>query len=373
MYSFFLKRLRISLKGCFVIVTLACIVLGWVGVQKLRYYRELAAVEKLQDVYGASLGRDREWKNPMPPFPIHIDDDQRYFDGLPAWDWSEVFHGRLYVPPNYCLFGWRQTSDNFLERVALDRGCVESLLDLRSLRLLEVDTTKELKQAEIPYHRFADLLSLDTDDPCLTENEIRSIAKLRQLRSLRLGDAPLTDADVSMILQEMKHLRRFYIGSPLLTDRSLESVQSLTDLQSIGFEGKGITDRGLKHLSRMRFLSTLILGDTAIRGVGFEHLAGAPVDYLSLEGSGIDDHGVSVIAEVFPNLTYLHLASTKITDACVPDLLSLKSLELLCVSHTAISENEAAKLEEFESRRTGKGEPIGKGVRSEKDRCQEPI
>lgn len=146
----------------------------------------------------------------------------------------------------------------------------------------------------------------------LEARDLRLLANLKELRSLTLYEANLTDRDVEQHISRLGKLRELALSANKLTDASIKSLASLPDLEDLQ-----------------------LWGNTMIGTDGFKLPAGfANLRRLSLEFTSVDDRAMQAIARL-PNLRMLDIRFTKVTDAGLARLSDSKSLGVLLVSESA--------------------------------------
>lgn len=100
----------------------------------------------------------------------------------------------------------------------------------------------------------------------------------------------------------------------------------------------GITDKGLRDLSRMKHLSVLELNGVGVTDAGLKDLAELKeLTVLSLGYTKVTDAGVKNLGRL-THLNTLVLADTKVTDETVKTLVELKHLAVLNINKTRITD-----------------------------------
>jgi hypothetical protein len=128
-------------------------------------------------------------------------------------------------------------------------------------------------------------------------------------------------------------LESLHIISTKFNDEWMLPLAKLTNLKSLRFVNNGkLTDTGLEQLAGLRNLTNFAYVGTAMKGHAFAKFNGwTQLTRCSFRGSSIDDEGLRLICERFPQLESLVLAHAKFTDAGAPHLAKLtrlKGLEL---------------------------------------------
>jgi len=139
-------------------------------------------------------------------------------------------------------------------------------------------------------------------------------------------------------LSHIPSLESLNIIATKASDDWIAPLASLTHLKSLRFTNNGkLTDAGLEHLAGLHQLEGFSFVGTAMQGHAFAKFEGwTNLKSCSFRGSSIDDEGLRLICERFPNLESISLAHAKFTDAGAvnfPKLTKLKRLEI--GTHTA--------------------------------------
>ena len=150
-------------------------------------------------------------------------------------------------------------------------------------------------------------------------------------------------------LGNLTSLESLNIIATKLNDEWIAPLGKLTKLKSLRFTNNGkLTDAGLeklaglKNLEAFSYVGTAMQGHAFVKFDGWTHLA-----RCSFRGSSIDDEGLQLICERFPQLESLVLAHAKFTDASAPSLAKLtklKGLELGTHNATPASLKHIASL-----------------------------
>jgi hypothetical protein len=178
---------------------------------------------------------------------------------------------------------------------------VEQITGLNSLERLTLTDFEEGMTAErlTFLRRFHHLKRLDIRNTNICDRALAPISELPQLKVLKLEfNHELTDG-LTEYLQPLTHLVELDLAFVNISDVAMPAVSQLSGLERLYLYGAGITDHGVKHLGAMQNLRVLYLG-------------------------GEEEQDV--------------------TDASVPVLSKLQSLELLGLYGTRISHNGADKL-----------------------------
>lgn len=171
----------------------------------------------------------------------------------------------------------------------------------------------------------------------ITENGFKSLAALKNLRSLILWGSPVTDAAVTE-LATLENLTSLSVGGKNITDAGVKSLKPLTKLTSLKLTFAHVTDAGVAHLADLRNLSTVGLSNTKATDAGAKQLAAMKrLTELDVSYTALTDAGVKDVATL-PNLTSLNLEKTGATDEGVKRLKALTRLQSLTLTHTKVTD-----------------------------------
>ena len=146
--------------------------------------------------------------------------------------------------------------------------------------------------------RIGELKSLETliiDEGIVTDETIDLIAKLPELRQLRLRLSPIGDAGFQELsgcealwflnlphaectsegvasLKSLTKLRQLRLGSKNLDNQVANALTQIRSLRGIHLIGVPITDEGLKKIAVMPYLESLYLDDSAVTEAGWAWL-----------------------------------------------------------------------------------------------------
>ncbi len=148
-------------------------------------------------------------------------------------------------------------------------------------------------------------------------------------------------------LGEIEALESLNIIATKASDDWIAPLAKLKNLKTLRFTNNGkLTDAGLEQLASLKQLESFAFVGTGMKGHAFSKFEGwTNLKQSSFRGSSIDDEGLQLLCERFPNYESLSLAHAKFTDAGAPHLAKLtklKGLELgtrnaspQCLKHLA--------------------------------------
>jgi Leucine-rich repeat (LRR) protein len=229
------------------------------------------------------------------------------------------------------------------------------LVTLPQLRELTLGNTDKLTAdgiAHLGEMTALETLGLDSvniDGNGLGNEIIRSIAGLKKLTDLSIGECGTTDAGVRL-LEGMPQLERLRLEQEgRLTDAALTSIGKLTGLRRLDLSSRV----GTQHYGWMRFSADAIRQLAGLQNLEEFYLSGhdVPPDALifdrlkslSLGGPGVNDDCAERIAAC-SRLEFLSLDFTNMTDAGLQRIAALPSLRRLDIDSYRITDDGIAHL-----------------------------
>jgi hypothetical protein len=176
-----------------------------------------------------------------------------------------------------------------------------------------------------------------------TDADLKELARLKDLRDLRLNATRITDEGVKY-LGGLKHLEKLDLSANNLKGTTLTNLAGLTALRSLDLQGCPVDDDAVKELAPLKGLQFLSLPQTLVGDDGLKALAGLKeLQTLKLHTTGITDEGVKALAGM-SHLRELDLRSTGVTDAGLKALAGLKGLQGLRLERTKVTDAGVAGL-----------------------------
>ncbi len=137
------------------------------------------------------------------------------------------------------------------------------------------------------------------------------------------------DATFFEHLGHVTSLESLNIISTKFNDDWMPHIAKFTNLRTLRFVNNGkLSDAGLEQLAGLKQMTNFSYIGTAMQGHAFAKFDGwTHLTRCSFRGSSIDDEGLRLIGERFPQLESLVLAHAKFTDAGAPNLAKLPKLK----------------------------------------------
>lgn len=173
---------------------------------------------------------------------------------------------------------------------------------------------------------FPALKRLSLNGNQATDRAMETIGSLGDLEDLWMGEAYVTDAGFAR-LKRLKRLKYLHIDNlgpsgdgpthlgPGLSDESLRVLKALPRLESLSLQGHRFTDGGFAHLGEMTGLKSLVAdsGITPITDAALVHLKRLKkLEVLGLQATGITDAGLEELTGL-TSLKELWVSGSRVT------------------------------------------------------------
>jgi len=188
--------------------------------------------------------------------------------------------------------------------------------------------------ADISRVLFSHYEKNDFDDVDLDE----VVTSFKHLKDLHLDNVKVTDVGIQQLAAlpglEYMSLERTPVGNDALE----HLAKNNTKIRMLFLRDTNVTDVGLAHLRRFTTLEMLTLSGNMFTKESSKYLRTLPIKGLEIHGDFSDDDfsGLMVLATL-PELYWLDLESTNLTDAGVVHLKELKQVKSMHLSSTRLS------------------------------------
>ncbi len=249
--------------------------------------------------------------------------------------------------------------DLSLNRARISDEHLSVVADLPELITVELESTNITDEALKYFKECRKLIQLHLNDTQVTDRGIGCLAALSELKLLALEGTGITDGGFEH-LKKIQNLQTIDLSNTAVTGARLKVLSELQKLSVLDLMRSKLTDKGLSTLSHPKIeilrlgrtpiqgrglsalahlplLSTLDLSGCPLQDVHCKHLPSAPLVELRLEDCPITDKAVAHIADC-SRLEKLLLSGTGVTDAGTVELCRLKSLRVLWLERTKISD-----------------------------------
>jgi len=249
---------RFSLRKLLLLVTIASVGFGWLGLKLRQAQRQKEAVEGIVNS-GGWIWYDDE-----------VASNGRFLPGSKAsratW-WRRVIARDFIANPvtlaSTTLFKEpeRQFDDASLSHV----GGIPQIKHLSICSSLVTDT------GLIHLQGLSQLESLDLSRTSVTDRGLANLRGLFQLNKLQLRDTQITDRGL-IHLQSLENIEYLDMPRSAVSDAGLVNLQGMRQLKELDFDNTNITDAGLVHLQRLMQLKSLYLRNTHVTETGCREL-----------------------------------------------------------------------------------------------------
>ena len=168
---------------------------------------------------------------------------------------------------------------------------------LETLRISGDLTDDGLKQIT----KLRELKTISINDcPDLTDQGFQVLGKLPMLKSIDLTGSNAGDLTIDAI-SDNNWLRELRLGSRFLTDRGIMRLSQITGISQLSIVGDDIpiTDKSFVHFWRMKNLYSIVLSAPNITGEAIGPMAECPkLDQVTLSGESVNDTGVESISRL---------------------------------------------------------------------------
>lgn len=177
----------------------------------------------------------------------------------------------------------------------------------------------------------------------VTDEGLGALRDLKKLKELDLFQASISDAGLRN-LSDAKELSKLKIRGTKITSAGLEVIVGLSKLAELDLSETAVDDLALEFIVQCPSLVDINFLRTGITAAGIEKLSGMKLKRLNLDDvRGVSDACLPSLAKI-ESLEFLHLGKTSVSDAGVSSLAQLKGLKTLILENTQVS---AAKIEEL--------------------------
>ena len=156
--------------------------------------------------------------------------------------------------------------------------------------------------------KLKNLTSLDLQNAKITDAGMKQVAKLENLTSLNLGGTKITGSGLKE-LQGLEKLDVLYLHETSVTDAGLEKISKLNNLTKLWLQGNNqVTDLGMKEVAKLKNLNEIYL-PPKITDVGLKELVVLKkLTVLDIIGTRVTKTGVDELQKALPKCKITHNA-----------------------------------------------------------------
>ena len=146
-------------------------------------------------------------------------------------------------------------------------------------------------------------MSLCLGDTLVTDRGLQSLGALPQLDWLDLARTKVSDLGLSF-LKGTESLTQLSLDGARITDASLPLIAQQRGLEELDLSNTAVTDKGVERLLGLTTLKVLWLSNTQITDDTLERLAGLQsLEFLAVDGTGVSEAARLALREKLPKLT----------------------------------------------------------------------
>jgi tRNA A-37 threonylcarbamoyl transferase component Bud32/Leucine-rich repeat (LRR) protein len=163
--------------------------------------------------------------------------------------------------------------------------------------------------------------------------------------TLYLNASTASDEDIRRQIILSKDLKKLFLEETHVSDHTMKALETACPhLEELYLRRTGITDAGLKYISKLPSLRQLYLTYTKVDDAGMEEIGKLDsMQALSLSRTGVGDPGISKLRNL-KDLRWLHVVGNNVSDASADVLAGFPKLENLNISRTRMSGRSFDKL-----------------------------
>ena len=226
----------------------------------------------------------------------------------------------------------RKARERYDRSEAARESLTELAADVRERRpgVLAIVIRQEHMKEDL-FEAIADLDEpIDLEVQCNRPIQPEHIEKLAQARDIRgwhmSGNGQdLADHDFAPLANHPRISRLQITGMSRMSDAMMGYLSGMEELESINLHGEGITDEGLKELSALKHVQTLIVSGTEASGAILEKLKDSPLREFHCKH--FTDEQTKLLQPFADSMRRLNLNESLISDKGLAELSFLRNLQ----------------------------------------------
>ncbi|MCC6979196.1 MAG: protein kinase [Candidatus Melainabacteria bacterium] len=308
-----------------------------------------ASVKTRRKIFGQIPHNERTDETLQNLFQTDIGIDSLNLNGSPVTDASAIYIAKQ-----------RSLKALNLGQTKIGDGTLKAITELRQLEWLDLGGTAVTDEGLANLTSFNTLRHLSLDKTRITDKGLKHILKMSQLRILDLSYIPdITSEGVKKLaalklerlnlcgyslndslktVSQMKTLKQLDIGRSSLSDRTIDQLKDMTNLEALSIHGTEVTSDGFKYLSGLKNLQRLNASRLKINDDSVVHIMNLPIFVLDYSVTQITDKGC-VALSMMPHLTNLNLRATQIGNAGLAAIVKAPNLKTLDVGQSRITDD----------------------------------
>jgi hypothetical protein len=184
----------------------------------------------------------------------------------------------------------------------------------------------------------------------ITDVQLKALTKLRQVEKFTIVATGLGRPEMVALAEMPRLLDLTLFSCAIVEEEALLEIGQSPRLRSLKLINCiGVTDKSIKGMSRLKYLSDLRLNVTPITDVSLTELVLLPnLRRLELDGTAITNAGLEKLARS-KSLSELSICHTKVNDDGIKCLARLKGLHELHLTGTTVTDAAMATLADFDA------------------------
>ena len=216
-----------------------------------------------------------------------------------------------------------------------DDGLV-CLAELPMLRFLSIRYGNFTDAGMAHVKKCTRLRNLDLNSVPITDTGLYHLSSLDKLEDLNLFNTEVTDRGLAY-LKSLSYLKKLNVRKreqkDQITDAGMVHLAQINSLEYLDLPNYGITDNGLAPISKLKNLKHLWVGcstNSPLTDTAMQYISNLQsLEYLHIGGKGITDIGAAHLSKL-KELKKLHFSfAPELTDNGLAELKSLKNLKKL--------------------------------------------
>ncbi len=156
-----------------------------------------------------------------------------------------------------------------------------------------------------------------------------------------------TVSDVVDLPQAPFTIEQINLDRTAVADSDLEKIAQLPDLQYLTLNFTGVGDEGVAHFADGGLRALQLEGCANVTNEGLVRMGRQESMYmLYLNGTAVDDAGISVLAANFSNLSNVAFGGTNVSKASMANFLKMSRLQHLWLANTSLTHTDVEPLRE---------------------------
>lgn len=215
------------------------------------------------------------------------------------------------------LQGMTQLNELNLGHTRVSDAGLQKLAGLVHLKKLNLDATDITDNGLAVIGQMTQLNELSLNYTNVTDAAIAHIQNIDPIHKLNLQRTKVTDAGVAQ-LANLHHIEELDLGFTAVGDAGMAALAKSHTIDHLYLDATQVTDAGLASIDHLTSLVTLDVSNTGVTSAGVHQLKDLTnLQELILSGTGVDDSALTVVKN-FPHLHTLNLANTQVTDKGMP-------------------------------------------------------